>query len=192
MPPLVSPAAHAVPVAVPVSAVPGHPAPVMYAPNYPAVVPGAAPVVFATTTTMPAEIPDHVRAYDGLLHTMQAYLFTSIVQLVFSPWSWLASAVPSILGIVASSMYVCDCCGGRRNMESTVRNAKYLSAAAASLSLLAGFIGVVLAIAEEEVQYFLFMGLWNAAHAVFGAHVFKRLDFISRMLDPVTSGQVSL
>lgn len=100
-----------------------------------------------------------------------------------------------ILGIVAASLHLFEACRGRSSIVGSVVTIKVLAAVIASLEfVLAGILLLVLIGAAENgaVGYIAFLILVYSSHAALSLAVFKKMQYIGNLLNPVQSGLVVL
>lgn len=141
------------------------------------------------------ELPDAIQAYNRLRALMLTWMTVSILMIILSPYLLFISLPIGILGVVASSLHICENCRSKASIVGSVVTIKVLAAVVATLEfILAGVLLLVAIVAAENnvIGYLVILTLVYGLHGVLSLFIFIKMQHINSLLNPIQSGMVVL
>ena len=170
------------------TAIPMHPGTPVTAPAY-----YAHPMSSAAMESIP-DVPDAVDAWNAQRTLMAAYFAFSVLMIINFPFLLFIGIVNGILGTVASSMHLFDCCRGRGGITGAVVTIKVLAAIVASVGFVIAFFLLLALFGAEKAAagYIFFVTFVYVAHSTMSLVVMRKMQMVYDVLHPVRSGMVVL
>ena len=141
------------------------------------------------------DLPDAIAAWNSLRTIMSLWMAFSIIMVIVAPFLIFLSLPFGVLGIVASSMHLFESCRGRGSIVGSVVTIKVLAAVVATMNLALAAIFLLIAISAAEgdvIGAFVILTFAYGGYGALSLHVFVRMQRIYKLINPVTSGLVTL
>jgi len=141
------------------------------------------------------DLPDAIAAWNSLRTIMSLWMAFSIIMVIVAPFLIFLSLPFGVLGIVASSMHLFESCRGRGSIVGSVVTIKVLAAVVATMNLALAAIFLLIAISAAEgdvIGVFVILTFAYGGYGALSLHVFVRMQRIYKLINPVTSGLVTL
>mmetsp|Transcript_15259 Transcript_15259/g.37567 ORF Transcript_15259/g.37567 Transcript_15259/m.37567 type:complete len:295 (-) Transcript_15259:228-1112(-) len=141
------------------------------------------------------DLPDAIQAWNRLKHLMALWMTFSILMVVCSPFIIFIGLPVGVLGIVAASLHLFEACRGRASIVGSVVTIKVLALVIASLEFVLAAILLLLAAVSEErgaIWFLIVLSAIYGLHGTLSLVVFLKMQYISKLLNPIQSGMVVL